>query len=112
MNKFYFRTPKFYDGTRVTSHRMAELLPRILAKIGEGHQQHGEFILAMWPEVIGAKLAPMTQAVSFAEGVLVVKVKNSTLYSLLSRHDKPRILNLLRKKFPDVEIKNVCFRIG
>ncbi len=112
MSQFYSRTPKKYDGTHVTSHRMTDLLPRVLSKIGEVYQQRSDLILAMWPEIIGSKLAAMTQAVSFAEGVLVVKVKNSTLHSLLSQNDKLRLLNMLRNKFPRVEIKNICFRIG
>jgi hypothetical protein len=41
-----------------------------------------------------------------------VKVKNSTLHSLLSQNDKPRILQLLRQQFPNAEIKNIYFRIG
>lgn len=91
---------------------MADLLPGVLAKIGEVYQQRADLILAMWPDIIGAKLATMTQAVSFVDGVLVVKVKNSTLHSLLSQNDKFRILNLLRQKFPHTEIKNIYFRIG
>lgn len=112
MSKNYSRTPKQYDGTQVTSHRMADLLPRVLAKIGEVYQQRADLILAMWPEIIGCKLATMTQAVSFANGVLVVKVKNSTLHSLLSQNEKLRLLHLLRQKFPHAEIKNIVFRIG
>jgi hypothetical protein len=112
VSKYYSRTPKKYDGTQVTSHRMADLLPHVLAKIGEVYQKRPDLILAMWPEIIGPKLAVMTQAVSFAEGVLVVKVKNSTLHSLLSQNDKLRILTILRQKFPRVEITNISFRIG
>ena len=112
MSKFYSRTPKRYDGTQLTSHRMADLLPFVLAKIGEVHDQRPDLILACWPEIIGPRLAGMTQAVSFADGVLVVKVKNSTLHSLLSQNDKLRILNMLRKKFQHVEIRNISFRIG
>ena len=105
-------SPKQYDGTQVTSRRMVDLLPTVLAKIGEVYHQRSDLILAMWPEVIGPKLAAMTQAVSFADGILVVKVKNSTLHSLLSQNEKLRILNLLRRKFPHTEIKNISFRIG
>lgn len=112
MNQFYSRTPKQYDGTRLTSHRITDLLPRVLAKIGERCQQRPDLILAMWPDIIGVKLAAMTQAVSFVDGVLVVKVKNSTLHSLLSQYEKLRLLHLLRQKFPNAEIKNIYFRIG
>lgn len=112
MTKHYSRTPKQYDGTQVTSHRMADLLPHVLAKIGEVYQQRSDLILAMWPEIIGVKLAAMTQAVSFTNGILVVKVKNSTLHSLLSQNERLRLLNLLRQKFPHAEIKNIFFRMG
>lgn len=112
MSKFFSRTPRQYDGTQVTSHRMTDLLPRVLAKIGEVYQQRSDLILAMWPDLIGAKLAAMTQAVSFVDGVLLVKVKNSTLHSLLNQYEKLRLLHMLRKKFPHVEIKTICFRIG
>ena len=112
MSKLYSRTPRKYDGTQLTSHRMADVLPGVLAKIGEVYHQRPDLILAMWPEIIGHKLAAMTQAVSFVDGVLTVKVKNSTLHSLLSQNDKLRILNMLRQKFPRVEIRNIGFRIG
>jgi hypothetical protein len=88
------------------------LLPLVLTKIGEVYQQRSDLILAMWPDIIGIKLATMTQAVSFADGILVVKVKNSTLHSLLNQHEKLRLLHLLRQKFPHVKIKNIYFRIG
>lgn len=112
MKKHYRRTPKYYDGTEVTSHHMNELLPKVLANIGQVYQNRADLILAAWPEVIGPQLAGMTQAISFIEGVLVVKVKNSTLHSLLNQNEKQRMVAVLRKKFPDTEIKTIAFRIG
>ena len=112
MRKPYQRTPKFYDGTAITTHRVCELLPVVLSEIGKVYLQRPDLILASWPDIIGPKLAAMTQAVSFVEGILVVKVKNSTLHSLLSQNEKPRILDLLRQKFPNVTIKTISFRIG
>lgn len=106
------RTPRNYDGTKVTTHRVTDLLPVILSQIGESYQDRPDLILASWPEIIGSNLAPMTKAMSFVDGILIVKVKNSTLHSLLSQHDKPRIISSLRQKFPKIEIKNIVFRIG
>lgn len=106
------RTPRGYDGTRVTTHRVNDLLIHSLKEISESYAQRPDLVLAAWPEVIGPKLAAMTQAISFAEGVLTIKVKNSTLHSLLSQHDKPKILQNLRQKFPQVLIQNIVFRIG
>lgn len=65
VSQFYSRTPKKYDGTQVTTHRMVDLLPFVLAKVGEVYQQRSDLILAIWPEIIGPKLAGMTQAISF-----------------------------------------------
>lgn len=106
------RTPKYYDGTAVTTHRFADLLPQVLSSIEELHHDRPDLILAAWPEVIGDKFAGMTEALSFCDGLLVIKVKNSPLYSLLSQHDKPRIMRNLRIKFPSVQFKNVVFRMG
>lgn len=106
------RTPKNYDGTEVTTHRVSELLSSVLSHIGEAYAERPDMVMASWPEVVGAQLAPMTQVVSFVEGVLVVKVKNSTLYSLLSLHDRSRILNDLRQRFPRITIKSIIFRLG
>jgi len=100
------------DETQPPAKKIQQLLPRILDEIGRAQKMRPDLILAAWPEVIGAKLAPMTEAVSFHEGVLLVKVKNATLYSLLAQHEKFRLLKSLQEKFPKVEIRNIIFRIG
>jgi hypothetical protein len=106
------RTPKNYDGTGVTTHQVCDLLPAVLSKIEETYREHPDLVLAFWPEVIGPQLSHMTQAVSFADGVLTVKVKNSTLHSLLSGRDKAHLLERLKQKFPKTRIQNIVFRIA
>lgn len=106
------RNPRNYDGVELTSREIKKLLPTVLGRIGLQHSERPDLILATWPEVIGTKLAPLTEPVSFREGVLTIKVKNSTLFSLLSQHEKPRLLKSLQEKFPSVTIKNLIFRIG
>lgn len=108
----YRRTPRNYNGTAVTTHQMVDLIPHFLSELGKVYQDRPGLILAAWPEIIGKNLASMTQAVSFVEGILVVKVRNSTLHSLLSQRDKSQLLQLLRQKFPRVTINNIHFRIG
>lgn len=106
------RLPRNYNGTGITTHRIGDLLTDVLAELSIIYHERPDLLLAAWPEIIGPQLANMTQAVSFIDGILVVKVKNSTLYSLLSQHDKPKILYSLRQKFPRANIKNIVFRIG
>jgi len=106
------RLPRNYDGPLPTSRHISQLLPRFLEDMGRKCEERPDFVLAAWPEVIGQQLAPMTQAVAFVEGVLTVKVKNSTLYGLLVKHDKPRLIKNLRDKFPGTTIKTIFFRLG
>jgi hypothetical protein len=106
------RTSKDYNGVGLTSRRLSEMLPQALNHIGRHYSARPDLVIAAWPEVIGERLAPMAQAISFADGVLHVRVQNSTLYSLLVKHDKLRLLKNLRSRFPNMEIKNILFKIG
>jgi hypothetical protein len=112
VKKSFRRTPRDYDGTEVTAHNLCDILPSVLAEVSSSYRDRPDLILAAWPDIIGAKLAPMTQAQSCRDGVLTVKVKNSTLHSLLSRHEKNKLLAKLRQKFPKADIQNIVFRIG
>lgn len=106
------RTPRDYDGVKSTSHRMGDVLGGVLLEISDGFRDRPDLVLAAWPSLVGEKLAPMTQALSFNEGVLVVKVMNSTLYSLLCQKERGRLLGALKKQFPNIEIRALQFRMG
>ena len=106
------RTPRNYEGTQSTSKQLSDLLPKILEKMGCNFKDRPDLILAYWPELVGERLRGMTEAVSFLEGVLTVKVKNSSLYSVLATHEKSRLLRALKEKFPSTTIRNILFRMG
>lgn len=105
-------TPRNYDGTGVTSHQLRDILPLVLKGVQGVYQSKAELVLDAWPSIIGCRLSSMTRAESFIDGVLTVRVKNSTLHSLLQQHDKSRLLAKLREKFPGVPLKTIVFRIG
>lgn len=100
------------NGSHLTNKQMKDLLPKVLSQIGMIYRDRPDLILAAWPEIIGEKLASMAKAVCFENGILVVKVSNSTLHSLLAQYERSRLLKNLREKFPSVEIKHIHFRIG
>ena len=102
----------YRHGSALTTHHIRPLLNHILEEIGRTYKERPDLIVAAWPEVVGSQLAPMTEALSFCEGILVVRVKNATLYSLLSRNDKPRLIKNLRDKFPGTTIKTIVFRLS
>ncbi len=92
--------------------QLKALLPVFLNQLSRKQSERPDLLLAAWPEVIGEKLAPMTQAVLFDKGVLHIKVKNSTLLSLLVQHEGPKLLVRLKQKFPGLKIQNITFRLG
>jgi hypothetical protein len=106
------QNPKYYDGIRPTSHQVRDFLPKILSDINSRQLERPEAVIASWPSIIGDKIAPMTRALSFRDGVLTVAVKNATLYSLLNEREKGKILHRLKQTFPQIQIHNIIFRIG
>ncbi len=111
MKPSFRKTKKNHNSSELTSHHIKNLLPDVLKKIEHNFLLHTDQILDAWPEIIGEEFAPMTQAISFNSGVLIVKVANSTLYSLLAQNEKFNILARLKKKFPKISIQNIVFRM-
>lgn len=108
----YQRTYKGRYGTALTSRDLGSVLSKVLTKINAQQQQRPDLLLAYWPQVVGPTIAPLTRAIAFNDGVLTVKVKNSTLHSLLVREEKAKILAALRHKFPNVTLSDIIFKIG
>lgn len=100
------RTRRNYSGTENPIKKMSDLLAEIVSDLKQ--QDNGE-IFQFWLDLVGEKMAPLTEPISFYEGVLTVKVKSSTLYSLLVAYEKPRLLQRLQEKF---SIRNLVFRVG
>lgn len=98
--------------TALTSRKLKQLLPSFLKIVGKRHQERPDLIIAAWPHVIGPRLASMTRAVSFQGGFLNVKVRNSSLLSLLVQYERKRLRKELRQKFPNATIRNIQFHIG
>lgn len=103
------RTPRYYKGTMPTSKTIKDILPYFLKKI---ERKKSVDIKTIWKDVIGEKLAPMTKAVSFEKKILIVKVKNSTLHSLLSNYEKEKLIKKIQKKNSKCVIKDIIFKIG
>jgi hypothetical protein len=99
------------ETTSLTSSQLRDLLPRFLSTLGEKYHDRPAVVCESWPQIVGEKIAKMTRAWKFHEGILHVTVQNSTLLSLLSQYDKPRLIAKLRAHFPQVEIKTVVFRL-
>jgi hypothetical protein len=98
--------------SKLTNKHLKELLPSALREISGRRNERPDLILAGWSQVIDEKWRAMTQAISFEKGVLMVKVKNAALYSLLVQQERNNLLRRMQDKFPEAELKNIVFRIG
>lgn len=106
------RTPKNYQGIQPTGRMIKDLLPKVLHGYEKTQENKVALIFEAWPSVVGEKLAPMTEVVSYDEGIVKIKVSNSTLLSVLTGHEKGKLLAKLRECFPSVQIKTLHFFIG
>ena len=97
---------------KISNKHLRDLLPAALHEIEVNKSKRPDLVVAGWSEVVEKKWLPMTQAISFEKGQLVVKVKNTALYSLLVGQEKPRLLAELQKRFPEAGLRNIVFRPG
>lgn len=95
-----------------TNKLVKDFLPDFLQDIEKKYLKSPKLVIEYWPKIIGKRLAPMTKVISFENNILYVSVKNSTLYSILTLHEKERILKLLQEKFSRDAIKNIIFKMG
>lgn len=100
------------DSIHPTNKPIQPLLAHLLQNLSRVHADRPDLILASWSELVGEEFASMTKAVSFFDGVLTVKVNNSSLHSVLVQYERGKLLHKLRQKFPRVGIRNISFRIG
>ena len=111
--KQYQRTPFGYDGAALTSRKLHELLSGVMQRLGPLYKFQPSVVLESWPQIVGEKLALFTSASRYEDGILYVKVKNSTLLSLLSNPvDKQKIHEAVKAAVPGIVLKNIVFRIG
>lgn len=103
-------------GQALPHRHLKDLLPTFLEGVQSRYEDHTEKkpdrVLTGWMEVIDPKWHSMTEACSFEKGIVVIKVKNAALYSLLVQQEGSKLLKRLQEKFPNNGIKGLKFRIG
>ncbi len=106
------RTPKNYRGVKQPQKKLDQILDFCLSKIRPENGARKEEVFKAWYAIIGHRLQAFAHPTSLYDGILMVKVKNQTLYSLLCTHEKKRLLQDLQKKFSKKIIKDIRFRMG
>lgn len=63
-------------------------------------------------DVIGKEAFSMVEILSLKDSILMLRIKNSTLYSIFSNYERDKILRKIQKKLSKDIIKNIIFKIG
>lgn len=112
MRNFSSRKTRKTVGTKRTSKLLSEILPQFAKQFAKEDFFDPSLALKTWPDVIGSSLAGMTSAEKFVDGILYVRVTNSSLYSLLAGYEKQKLLQRMQEILPSSQIRDIFFRIG
>jgi predicted nucleic acid-binding Zn ribbon protein len=101
-------TPPRPDRTQST----AELLPKVMQKLGLGERLHESEIVGAWKNLVGEFIAGHSCPIALRDGVLYVHVLQPALHYELDRVGKPQILRKLKQRFGGKVIRDLRFRLG
>ncbi len=90
----------------------ADLLPRVMQKLGLRERLHEAEVLEAWSTVVGAFIAAHSSPTNLRDGVLYVRVLQPTLHYELDQVSKPVILRKLKQRFGSRTIREIKFRVG
>ena len=90
----------------------AELVPKVMQKLGLRERLHEKEILRAWEALVGEFNATHSCPIALREGVLYVNVLQPALHYELECVAKPEILRKLKKRFGGKVIRDLRFRLG
>jgi len=93
-------------------HGTAELLPKIMQRLGLRERLHETEVIAAWSKIVGEFIAAHSAPVALREGVLYVRVLQPALHYELEQISKIDVLRKLKKRFGGKTIRDVRFRVG
>ncbi len=93
-------------------HGTAELLPKIMQRLGLRERLHETEVIDAWSKIVGDFIAAHSAPVALREGVLYVRVLQPALHYELEQVSKTDILRKLKKRFGGKTIRDIRFRLG
>jgi predicted nucleic acid-binding Zn ribbon protein len=90
----------------------AELLPKLLQKLGLKERLHETEVIEAWAQIVGDFIAAHSSPVALREGILYVRVLQPALHYELEQVSKIDILRKLKRRFGAKTIREVRFRLG
>ena len=95
-----------------TSVPVGTTLTRVLKKLGLPDRLQEDQVLEAWTELVGPFISKHASPLKLAQGVLHVRVLQSTVHYELDRVWKPQILQKFRARFGQRTIREIRFKLG
>jgi len=104
----YREKPAPADRTRT----VGETLEKVMRQLGLQERLTEVQILSAWKEIVGEWFALHTCPDRIRDGVLFVRVIQSSVYYELDRNWRPKIVQKLKARFGANRVRDIRFRIG
>jgi len=91
---------------------VGDTLEKVMRQLGLAERLTEGQILAAWKEIVGDWFALHTCPDRIRDGILYVRVVQSSVHYELDRNWKPKILQKLKSRFGPTRVRDIRFRIG
>ena len=91
---------------------VAACLEKVMTQLGLAERLTESQVLGAWKEIVGDWFALHTCPDRIRDGVLYVRVVQSSIHYELDRNWKPKIIQKLKARFGPSRVRDIRFRIG
>jgi len=91
---------------------VSNTLEKVMRQLGLAERLTEAQILAAWKDIVGEWFALHTHPERIRDGILYVRVVQSTVHYELDRNWKPKIIQKLKARFGPARIREIRFRVG
>jgi len=96
-------------GKKSGPRNIGTVLETLISELGIEKKIKGHQVVALWEEIVGEKIAKVTEAHKVDDGVLFVKVKNSAWRNELTMK-KLEIIKMINDKVKRNTVSDIVFR--
>jgi hypothetical protein len=92
--------------------KIRDLLPGVLRGLKPRHRSLLKSVRAVWPEIVGGKVAARSRVASLSDGVLRIELESAALKQHLATFKNVEILEEIKKRFPRAAFSGIRYAIG
>lgn len=99
------------DANRPAADPLPHLVPRVMRSLGLEQRLHQSQVLHLWPQIVGATVAKLSQPFSLRNGRLELRVEHPAYIQELRPH-KPLMLQKIAARVGPGVVRDIIFRVG